>query len=213
MRRLALPGRRPDPYHRSLPLLAACVAAVLTVGMSSVKLPDAEPPEDGALLAVERAWRAEFSPGAPRTHVRRSAIWRVTATFGRNLSPTSPWYLVVGSEPGTPERLDVAAIDAGADSGIEAGRPSVAPPTDPDRVAVLNAPPQPPRWRHRAMGAPDWQDAGGWNAWRLAGFAPGSRTTAISLDAAAVDSLGSWLGLFDASGRRVAVARLAEEGR
>jgi hypothetical protein len=177
---------------------------VLTVGVSSVRLPTVramavrtatggavpEPSPDRVAIAVEKAWRAEYFPGAGRAGIRRSAIWRVTATFGRNVATPAPCYLVVAPGAAAPDRLDAMRIEAAAAAETSIARP---------------------RGRRRSVGEPDWRDPAGWNAWRLPGPGPASRTVAFSLDAAAVDTLGRWLGLFDASGRRLAVARLAEE--
>ncbi|HEX7878609.1 MAG TPA: hypothetical protein VF720_04335 [Candidatus Eisenbacteria bacterium] len=204
MRRLELPGRAPGPYRRGGPLLAACVAAVLTVGMSSVRLPAVEPARDGVTLRVDRAWRAEFFPGAGRDGVRRSSIWRVTATLGRGLSTSAPWYLVVGPDAGAPDVVDAAAIEGAV---AEALPRDSGHPTDSDII------PRHPGGRRHPIGAPDWRDAAGWNAWRLHASSPLRRTLALSLDAATVDTLGRWVGLFDASGHRVAIARLDEAGR
>jgi len=209
MRRVELPGRAPSPYRRGVPLLTACLAAVVTVGMSSVRVPAVEPGRDAALLQVDRAWRAEFVPGGGRSGIRRSSIWRVTATLGRALPASSSWYLVVGPEAGAPDHVDTAAIEAAASATAHHA-------DDEHRVAdgehpIADTPHRRPRGRRHLIGEPDWIDPGGWNAWRLRGPGPEARTLALSLEAAAVDTLGRWVGLFDASGYRVAVARLEEE--
>jgi hypothetical protein len=202
-RRALLPGGRPGGAGSAWPGGGAVIlAGALALALSSVRLAAgdavasggagsasgaasiAPTGPDSVVVRVERATRAEFFPWARRSAARRSPILRVTVMFPDHRDGGTPRYVVVGREANRPADIDVVRMAADDPVPARAGGP-------------------PPR---RRPGEPAWRDPAGWNAWRLRGPA-GAGRLAVSLDAARVDSLGGWIGIFDSAGRPLAATR------
>lgn len=207
-----LPGGPPCAARLLHPRVAGLVLAAAALLLSSLRLPASDravtegAPPDSVVIQVEPAFRAEFDPFVGGAAVRRSHIYRIHVSVW-STTPPNQMTLVVGSEPDDPTTLGPMV------------RAQLA-----DTLPLIRAP-------HRSPGDPAWQDASGWSAWKVP-LVPSPRGLmdgnvhrpggtdprqpvygAISLDSAAVATLGPWIGLFNDDGRRLATGHVRQVAR